>query len=127
MAASTIALRSAPLILLIGMGFGIFMAASEDHTLMPAHAHLNLLGFVGTLLMGLVYRLDSSIDASTLAKAQIWVWLASVAVMFVSLAVMLYGNEKGEIGASISSITGLVAAAIFAANVFRITGKRQLA
>ena len=126
MTASTLALRSAPLVLLIGMGFGIFMAASQDHTLMPAHAHLNLLGFVATLLMGLVYRIDPVVDASALAKAQIWIWLAAVAVMFVSLCLLLYGNEKAEIGASVASIIGIVTAAVFAFNVFRITGKTAM-
>ena len=104
MTASKLALRSAPLILLIGMGFGMFMAAAQDHTLTPAHAHLNLLGFVGTLLMGLVYRLDPVVDSSSLAKLQIWTWLAAIAVMFVSLSFFLYGNQQAELGAIISSI-----------------------
>jgi len=123
MTASKLALRSAPLILLIGMGFGMFMAAAQDHTLTPAHAHLNLLGFVGTLLMGLVYRLDPVVDSSSLAKLQIWTWLAAIAVMFVSLSFFLYGNQQAELGAIISSIIGILAAAVFAFNVFRITGK----
>jgi uncharacterized membrane protein len=123
MTASKLALRSAPLILLVGMGFGIFMAASQDHTLMPAHAHLNLLGFVGTLLMGLVYRIDPVVDESALAKLQIWVWLAAIAIMFVSMCLLLYGNERAEIGAKISSTVGILDAAVFAFNVFRITGK----
>jgi hypothetical protein len=123
MTASKLALRSAPLLLLVGMGFGIFMAASQDHTLMPAHAHLNLLGFVATLLMGLVYRIDPVVDASALAKLQIWVWLAAGLLMFVSLSFLLYGNEQAEIGAQVASSVGILAAAVFAFNVFRITGK----
>ena len=31
---------------LAGMVWGIQMSASHDHTLSPAHGHLNLIGFV---------------------------------------------------------------------------------
>src|SRR5437588_12990110 len=36
----------APVYVLIGMSLGIYMGASEDHSLYPAHAHLNLIGWV---------------------------------------------------------------------------------
>jgi hypothetical protein len=39
-----------------GIGLGIHMAASEDHSLAPAHAHLNLLGWVTMMLYGLYHR-----------------------------------------------------------------------
>lgn len=38
---------------LVGMCGGIFMAATQDFTLAPAHAHLNLLGWVTLALYGL--------------------------------------------------------------------------
>ena len=41
---------------MIGMGGGIFMAITHDFTLAPAHAHLNLLGWVSMALYGLFYR-----------------------------------------------------------------------
>jgi len=39
------------------MAWGIFMAASRDHSSMPAHAHLNLLGWVSLFLFGIYYRM----------------------------------------------------------------------
>jgi hypothetical protein len=39
-----------------GIALGIFMAASEDHSLAPAHAHLNLLGWVTMMLYGLYHH-----------------------------------------------------------------------
>ncbi len=39
-----------------GIGLGIYMGASEDHSLSPAHAHLNLLGWVTMTLYGLYHR-----------------------------------------------------------------------
>ena len=47
----------APIYVLVGMGFGIFMGATEDFTLAPAHAHLNLIGWVTMALYGTFYAL----------------------------------------------------------------------
>ncbi len=41
---------------LIGISIGIYMGVTEDHTLGPVHAHLNLLGWVTLFLFGLYYR-----------------------------------------------------------------------
>lgn len=39
-----------------GMSLGIFMGSAQDFTLAPAHAHLNLLGWVTMALYGLYHR-----------------------------------------------------------------------
>ena len=39
-----------------GMSLGIFMGIAQDFTLAPAHAHLNLLGWVTMALYGLYHR-----------------------------------------------------------------------
>lgn len=41
---------------LIGMTMGIIMGISQDFTLAPAHAHLNLLGWVTMAIYGLYHR-----------------------------------------------------------------------
>lgn len=41
---------------LAGMGLGIQMGISQDFTLGPAHAHLNLLGWVTLAVYGLYHR-----------------------------------------------------------------------
>ena len=41
---------------LVGMGLGIDMGISQDFTLAPAHAHLNLLGWVTMAIYGLYHR-----------------------------------------------------------------------
>lgn len=42
---------------LVGMIWGSIMGATGDHSLFPAHAHLNLLGFVTLSIMGGFYAL----------------------------------------------------------------------
>jgi hypothetical protein len=40
----------------IGMCLGIWMGVSEDHTLGPVHAHLNVIGWVSVAIIGLYHR-----------------------------------------------------------------------
>ena len=46
----------ATVLLLAGGGLGIKMGASEDFTLAPVHAHINLAGWASLALFGLTYR-----------------------------------------------------------------------
>jgi hypothetical protein len=46
MKASVLSFQAAVIFVIAGMIWGIVMAISVDHTTMPAHAHLNLLGRV---------------------------------------------------------------------------------
>src|SRR5689334_11480576 len=55
---------------LAGMGFGIFMGVTQDFMLAPAHAHLNLLGFVTMFLSALYYRAFPEAAAMRLAFYQ---------------------------------------------------------
>jgi hypothetical protein len=56
--------------LLVGMGFGFWMAANENFTFADAHAHWNLLGFVTSTLYGLVHRAYPRLSDSQLAWPQ---------------------------------------------------------
>ena len=54
MKASTLCFRAAVVLVVIGMLWGLQMAISGDHSAHPAHAHLNLLGWVSMALFGLI-------------------------------------------------------------------------
>jgi hypothetical protein len=47
---------SAVVAILCGMALGIWMGIGQDFTLAPAHAHLNLLGWVTMAIMGFYHR-----------------------------------------------------------------------
>lgn len=49
-------LGSGVLVLLAGLSLGMVMAIGDDASLMPVHAHLNLVGFVTLTLYGLFYQ-----------------------------------------------------------------------
>jgi hypothetical protein len=83
----------APLYGLAGMVWGMVMGASGDHGMMPAHAHLNLLGLVLNSIMGTFYAL-----AGAKASAR-WAWVnfvisnLAVVIMIPTLAQMLSLGE----------------------------------
>ncbi len=64
MTASSLCFKAGILLLLVGMLWGIHMAISQNHSAMPAHAHLNLLGFVALFLFGIFYRLHPKAEAN---------------------------------------------------------------
>jgi hypothetical protein len=78
----------APVYVLIGMGFGIFMGASMNFTLAPAHAHLNLIGWVTMALYGTFYGLARE-ASQKLAWTVFWLNNAAATIMFPSLAMVL--------------------------------------
>ncbi|WP_309088438.1 hypothetical protein [Phenylobacterium sp.] len=52
---STAFFAAAVLYALVGMILGMFMGATQDFTMRPLHAHINLLGWAGLALMGAFY------------------------------------------------------------------------
>jgi hypothetical protein len=79
----------APIYGLVGMIWGIVMAAQNDHLLMPAHAHLNLLGMVLMAIMGAFYALAGARVSSKLAWANFFLSNAAVLIMIPTLAQIL--------------------------------------
>jgi hypothetical protein len=92
-----------------GMIWGVVMASSNDHGMMPAHAHLNLMGWATLALMGTFYALSGRQDR--LGWANYWFSTLSVVVSIPSLAMVLGGNaaaEKGAIAGSVLAILGVL-------------------
>lgn len=80
-----------------GMGLGMYMGASENHTLMPVHAHVNLLGWVSLAIMGGFYALAGERASTKLA----WVnfGLSNLGILLVGplLGRLLLTGDKGVI------------------------------
>lgn len=112
-------IKMAAVYLLVGVGLGIDMGASGDHSLHPVHAHLNLLGWATLALIGLIYRQFPQMSNSPLAKFQFWLHNLGLPVLMVALTMLIRGNEamKPVVGA-FSVIVG-VSVLLFVVNVFR--------
>jgi hypothetical protein len=121
MNASTLSFRAATIFAIAGISMGIAMAMMRDHAIMPAHAHLNLLGWVSLFLFGIYYRLNPSLDCSRLAFVQVSVWSLGTVVLTVAVAALHLGHAQFDSVAAISSIVLLADMLLFAALVFRPT------
>src|SRR5208282_5271247 len=97
MTASNLSFKAAMLLLLAGMVWGLQMAIADNHSAYPAHAHLNLLGFVALFLFGIFYRLNPSVEASSLAIPQVWVWVVSTIVLSVGVGLVHTGHTIGGV------------------------------
>ncbi len=69
----------------IGMAIGIYMAASKNHSLFVAHAHILLVGFVVSLIYGLIHKLWVAAEHSAVARVQFYLHQLSAAVMGIGL------------------------------------------
>lgn len=78
-----------------GMIWGITMAATGDHSMVGAHAHLNLVGWVTLALFGLYYRLTPRAAQSVLAKVHAVLAISGVAVMVPGIAIAITGGSPG--------------------------------
>ena len=109
---------------LLGMAFGIFMGIRLDFTLAPAHAHLNLLGFVTMFLSALYYRAFPAAAASRLAKYQAVISVVGAVLFPLGIAsVLLGGHDRFEpfvVAGALNVLAGMV---LFAVIVFRSVGR----
>ncbi len=111
----------APLYVLMGMGLGIFMGAQQNFALAPAHAHVNLIGWVTMALYGTFFAL-----AREASKKLAWTVFAlnnvAIAIMFPSLAMVILQGESSPflIPLIVSEFVAFGAMACFAFAVWSV-------
>jgi cbb3-type cytochrome oxidase subunit 1 len=119
MKASSVSFLGAVLLLLAGMLWGIIMGISEDHSAMPAHAHLNLLGWVSLFLFGIFYYLHPAIDGSRAATTQVWIWIVGTVILTAGVGLVHTGHMIGDPIAAVGSIIVFADALLFGWLVYR--------
>jgi hypothetical protein len=128
--ASVVSFRAAVLMVVAAMIWGIVMGISQDHSTFPAHAHLNLLGWVSLFLFGIYYHLHPAIDRDRLASMQVWVWIAATIILTVGVGLLYSGHTIGHPIAAAGSLVILADMVLFGWLVYRRTqvelaGKRS--
>lgn len=101
-----------------GMIWGIQMAASGDHLMFPAHAHLNLLGWVGCAIFGFYYHLVPT--SGWLPRAHFALAAAGLVTLVPGIALAEMGGSAAPAG--IGSILTLLSMLTFAVVVLRGAG-----
>jgi len=119
MTPSNLCFRGAMLLLLAGMLWGLQMAMTDDHSAFPAHAHLNLLGFVALFLFGIFYRLNPKVEANRLALPQVWIWIVSTVIVAIGVGLVHTGHPAGDPIAAVGSFAIFADAIMFTWLVFQ--------
>jgi hypothetical protein len=104
--------------LIIGVSMGIAMGASQNFTLRPVHAHVNLLGWTTMALAGLIYSVFPKAGESRLARAHFWLMNLALPVMMVALGLVLFGQMAVVPVLGAAEIVAALGILAFAANLF---------
>jgi uncharacterized membrane protein len=75
----------------VGMGLGVYMGASQNHSELVAHAHILLVGFVVSFIYGIIHRLWLPEPNRAIATFQFALHQAGALTLMVGLF-LLYGN-----------------------------------
>ena len=85
--------RLAVLYVIFGMVMGEWMASSGDHSQMPVHAHINVLGWVSLALFGLFYKTHPGSEEGKLPLVQFILFNLGVIIQSIAVSQILRGNE----------------------------------
>lgn len=127
MAVSNLLLRVSVSLLMLGLILGIIMGIRENFLLAPAHAHLNLVGFVLMFAAGVYYRLVPEAAGGLLPRVQAGLHIAGAILFPGGLALMLGVDLRFGPLVVIGALIVLAAMALFAVIVFRTTAAERAA
>lgn len=112
----------------IGMAWGLHMGASQDHVLYPAHAHWNLLGWVGMSIYGTFYALAREQASQKLAWATFVLANLGALIMAPSLALLLAGGDDPNspyfMGVGVGAVITILGMITFAVSVWMVLLKK---
>lgn len=100
-----------------GMVLGLYMAASEDHILAGAHAHLNLVGWASLALFGLYYNATPQAAQGRLPRIHALTAILGVVIMVPGIAIASTGGSPGL--AIVGSLLVFASMLIFLVTVIR--------
>lgn len=112
-------LKAAVVYFVIGVGMGIYMGASHDHTLRPVHAHVNLLGWASMALIGFYVLHFGDRLNRRLERIQFWLHQVGAVILLLALTLLVLGNTAVEPVVGITSIVVGASVLLFAFNVLR--------
>jgi peptidoglycan/LPS O-acetylase OafA/YrhL len=110
--------KTAIVFLVLGIAAGLQMAISGDHGAFPAHAHINLLGWVTSAIFGGYYALNPAKAARRIAMIHYGVYTFGLVVLLPALYLMVLGNPALEPIVAVGSLIVAASVLIFAFVVF---------
>ena len=113
----------ATLLLLCGAVLGIRMGVSEDFTLIPVHAHLNLAGWASLALFGLTYRAYPQLGERKLAPFHFIVSATGSVLLPIGIGLAVLKSEP--MLAIIASLLWLVGVILFFIQLLTLLRTRE--
>ena len=98
---------------LAGMSLGIWMGMHQDFTLAPAHAHINLAGWVTLCLYGLVHRAFPALATAKLAPIQAFLAIVGGIALPIGIALAVTHPNTPPVPAIIASFAVILGALLF--------------
>ncbi|HEY3644576.1 MAG TPA: cytochrome-c oxidase [Gammaproteobacteria bacterium] len=104
--------------LILGVSFGIGMAAMQKFQFAPVHAHINLLGWASMGLFGLIYDRFRAAGGSRLGVIHFWSFNLLTPVLLAGLIAMFAGHPELEPVMVVGSLGVLASLLVFVVNLF---------
>lgn len=104
--------------LIVGVSFGIGMAAMQKLQFAPVHAHINLLGWATMALSGLIYARFPKAGGSRLGAIHFWSYNLLAPVLLAGLVFMFAGHPEMEPVMVVGSMGVLASLLVFLVNLF---------
>ncbi|MDB5449140.1 MAG: conserved hypothetical signal peptide protein [Phenylobacterium sp.] len=111
---------TAVLYALAGMVLGIVMGASNDHSMAPVHAHMNLLGWASLAVMGAFYGIAGDRAPAKLAWANFTISNLGNLITLPLLAMLLKGDTAVVPVMAVGEILIVVGMVTFGAAVLTV-------
>ena len=108
--------------LIVGLVIGMYMGGSGDHALAASHAHINLLGFVLSVLFALTYKAYPAMNEGRLARYHFWLHLVGALLVNALLFLLLDGviSEAAMVPlAPVSELLILIGVVLYGWNVMQ--------
>ncbi|MEH2512422.1 hypothetical protein V1291_003776 [Nitrobacteraceae bacterium AZCC 1564] len=110
--------KTAVVCLLFGLFVGMQMGISDNHVSIPAHAHINLLGWATSAIFGAYYALNPLKANRRLAAVHYCVYTFGIATMLPGLYVEEFYNLPAAPVVGVGAATICVGVLMFAWLVF---------
>lgn len=114
-------IKIAVLYFIIGIGFGLFMHYTIQLQWGATHAHINVVGWLSTGLIGVIYSIYPRAGNSPLGKLHFWLHQIGLPFLFIGM-MLIYLNVPPvvlEIFVSGGGIAFLLSVILFVLNVFQ--------
>src|SRR5699024_313925 len=80
---------------IIGIAIGLFMSATIDLRWGAAHAHVNVVGWLSTVLIGVVYSVYPKAGNSSLGKGAFWLYNIGLPFLLASMFMVQIASVRG--------------------------------